>query len=245
MRPWVVHLVTAAGLALGAAGCLTTRAAEDGATDAPTEGCVLDEDCALAGPSCCACPTHAVPVGSAFADACDGVMCPSPATCSPLVARCSEGACVAACAPVTCDLSCAAGFVADAAGCLRCECAPTTGATECTLDSDCARAPADCCGCEHGGAETAVPVAQLGQHLDALMCAGDEACPGVSTCTAGTSARCQLGRCVLVGPTTDPGPLAGACGRPELPPCPVGQVCVINQAGGANPLGVGVCQPAP
>jgi hypothetical protein len=106
------------------------------------------------------------------------------------------------------------------------------------------RAQADCCGCERGGSDTAVPASQLPGHLAGLMCTGDEACPGVSTCTAGATPRCQVGRCVLAAPTTDPGAPAGACGRPELPPCPPGEVCVINESDAAGDLGVGVCRPA-
>ncbi len=245
-----VLLVACAGLllALGAAGCLT---AHDSGAEAPgddaTGACVEDVDCVLAGPSCCACPTYALPVGSGFVDACDGVDCPLPgeATCAPLVARCDQGACVAACAPASCELVCPGGFVVDATGCLACMCAAAPPADECAVDGDCARVPADCCGCDRGGNDTAVPVGRVSEHDDGLMCVGTEACPGVSTCTAGAEPRCQLGRCVLAGPTAEPGGPAGACGRPELPPCPTGQQCVINDNDAAGSLGVGVCRPAP
>ncbi len=238
--PWLPVIA----LALAAGGCLTQLAADGAADGNEASACVVDADCSLAGPSCCACPTYALPMGAEFASACDGVVCPMPTGCTPLVARCDEGACVAECAPATCDLVCPGGFVADASGCLSCACAPPPAAAECALDTDCVRVAADCCGCDRGGADTAVPTVRLADFQAGLMCAGDEACPGVSTCT-GDEARCQLGRCALVAPTGQPGPLAGACGRPELPPCPAGQVCQINQDDDANPLGVGVCQPSP
>ncbi len=231
-------------LALATGGCVTAR---DGAV-APEDGtsaCLTDGDCVLAGPSCCACPTYALPVASGFADACAGVECPMQGSCAPLVARCDTGTCMAACAPVACDLVCAGGFAIDATGCLACACAGEPGADECTVAVDCARAPADCCGCDRGGLDVAVPVSRLAEHLAGLMCGGAEACPGVSTCATGAEPACQLGRCVLVPGAANPGPPPGACGRPELPPCPAGQVCRINDSDLANPLRVGVCRPAP
>lgn len=240
-----VTALAAGVLALASGGCF---AAGDGAVDVPEGGlgtCSVDADCALAGPSCCACPTYALPVANGFTDACGGVECPMPSSCAPLVARCDQRTCVAVCAPVACDLVCAGGFAVDATGCLACACAGGQGGDECRVDGDCARAPADCCGCDRGGLDTAVPANRLADHLAGLMCAGTEACPGVSTCATGASASCQLGRCVLVAPATDPGPPPGVCGRPELPPCPAGQVCRINDSDAANPLGVGVCRPLP
>src|SRR5690242_21504731 len=35
---------------------------------------------------------------------------------------------------------------------------------ECATDTDCVRAPADCCGCELGGNDTAVPASRLAEH---------------------------------------------------------------------------------
>lgn len=229
----------------GLAGCLTAADAGAEAPDDVAGACAEDVDCVLAAPSCCACPSYALPVGSGFVDACDGVGCPTPPTgCAPLEARCDEGACVAACKAVTCDLVCANGFVADAGGCLACACAPVPVA-ECMVDTECVRVPADCCGCEQGGQDTAVPASREGAHRDDLMCGGGESCPGVSTCDTSLIARCALGRCVLATPATEPGAPTGACGRPELPPCPAGETCVINDSDEAGTLGVGVCRPAP
>ncbi len=242
----LVVLALAGALALGGAGCLT---ANDSGAEAPVDVagvCFEDADCALAGPSCCACPSDALPVNRGFADACAGVECPMPPSgCAPLVARCDDGTCRAACAPTVCDQVCPSGFVVDPSGCLACACAAAPAEAACMVDGDCVRAPADCCGCDRGGNDTAVLAAGLAQHLTSLMCAGGESCPGVTTCTAGAEPRCQLGRCVLAAPATDPGGPPGACGRPELPPCPTGEVCVINDSDDANPLGVGVCRPAP
>ena len=243
--PWAALAAACASalLGLGAGGCLT---AQDAGAEAPDMlgTCSVAADCVLAAPSCCACPSYALPIGSGFADACDGVECPSPPLgCAPLVARCDEGACVAACMPAACELSCPTGFAADASGCLACACAPTP-AGECAVDTDCERVPADCCGCERGGQDTAVPAVRAGEHLADLMCGGTESCPGVSTCD-GAEPRCQLGRCVLAAPITDPGGPPGACGRPDLPPCPPGEACVLNESDEAGPLGVGVCRPTP
>ncbi|HVV84046.1 MAG TPA: hypothetical protein VHE35_13315 [Kofleriaceae bacterium] len=250
VRGWL-HPLVAAALALGAVGgaggCFSEQ---DAGAQAPDDGafaCAEDADCVLAGPSCCACPTFALPGDSGFAGACDGVTCPMtpPSACAPLVARCDHGACMAECAPRSCDLTCAGGFVVDATGCLACACA-SGDAPECTADTDCVRVPADCCGCDRGGSDTAIPVNRADQHAMDLMCSGDEACPGVSTCDSATEARCQLGRCVLSSATTEPEvPPPGACGRPELPPCPPDEVCIINDDDQAGPLGIGVCRPTP
>lgn len=243
-RPAILAALGAVALAIGGGGCLT---AADSGAEVPTDAsavCAEDLDCVLAGPSCCACPTYALPGASGFADACMGVDCPLPSGCAPLVARCDDGTCMAECAPATCDLSCPTGFAIDATGCLACACAGATPEVECMADTDCARAPADCCGCDRGGHDTAVPVSRLGDHLAELMCFGGESCPGVSTCASGAEPRCVVGRCTLITPATEPGgPPADACGRPDLPPCPAGQVCVINASDQANPLGLGVCRP--
>jgi hypothetical protein len=203
--------------------------------------CSSDDGCILAGASCCACPSFALPTSSGWDDACDQVDCPAPpaGACSSLVARCDDGACVAVCAPVSCDLSCEGGFAVDDAGCTLCACGSGPVAPECSASTDCVRVPADCCGCDRGGADTAVPVNVAGGFVDMLGCSGAEACPGVSTCAPGATPVCAGGRCMLGAAGTAP-PDDDLCGRPELPPCPAGESCVIN-ADDAE-MGQGRCQ---
>ncbi len=203
------------------------------------EQCRGDQDCILAGASCCECPSFALPGSSGWADACEQVDCPAPpAACSPLVARCDDGACVATCAPISCDMTCENGFAVDAAGCTVCMCGAGPMAPACGADTDCVQVPADCCGCERGGTSTAVPATIAADHVDLLGCTGDEACPGVSTCDPSEVPVCSGGRCMLGA--SGAVPPVDECGRPDLPPCPEGQVCVIN-ADGAE-MGQGRCQ---
>ena len=109
--------------------------------------------------------------------------------------------------------------------------------------------PADCCGCARGGADTAVPAAEADAYVMGLGCPanpGEVPCPEVTTCAADVGPRCILGQCVLGDSSLGPPPLPpGACGRADLPACPAGQACVINQDPAGNPLGVGVCTPVP
>jgi len=211
------------------------------------EQCSRDEDCVLAGPTCCDCPTYALPASSGWADSCSSVDCAMPSTCAALIARCDFGGCRAQCAPITCELSCPQGFAADGAGCLTCACNSMPAPPSCMLDDDCVEVPADCCGCARGGADTAVPRATVDAYLASLDCPSDPgmgACPDVSTCDAERAPRCLDYQCSLVGPN-DPAwaePPAGACGRADLPPCPAGQRCVLNRDSEANPLGLGVCE---
>lgn len=240
----------ALGLALAASACI--GALESGlATDddglAP-EQCFADADCVLAGPTCCACPTYATPVTSGWADSCANVDCMPPVGCTELVARCDFGRCLAACAPVACDLTCGQGFAPDATGCLTCTCNSMPAPPSCELDDDCVAVPADCCGCARGGVDTAVPRALVDEHLAGLGCPTDPtvgACPDVTTCDPSQVPRCLDHQCALLGPNDPawPEPPPGACGRPDLPPCPDGQICVLNRDGEAGPLGLGVCEP--
>jgi hypothetical protein len=110
----------------------------------------------------------------------------------------------------------------------------------CTADTDCARTRADCCGCQRGGFDTAVLAANRATFDASLMCSAQPFCPGVDTCTADVP-TCVAGRCALVSPTLP----AGACGRPDLPACPAGEVCIANASDQANMHGVGVCGRAP
>jgi hypothetical protein len=236
-------LVLAAAAAL--AGCFgqNEQSVGDDSGAPPEHGvCTTDADCIGAGPSCCACAEYAVNADSDFAQACEDVDCPvpPPGTCNNVVPVCgADGACILGCAVVTCDQTCETGFAVDAAGCLTCECAPAPAA-ECAIDDDCTRVPADCCGCALGGADTAVPDAQVDAHNAGLGCPPDPVCPGVDVCTPGDVARCDMGRCVLGA--AGAGLPAGACGTTDLPPCPAGQMCVLNSDDDANMEGVGVCQ---
>lgn len=239
---------------LAAAGC--NFAASEDATSAGGEAeveCYADVDCELAASSCCGCATFAQPTTRGFADSCEDVVCPLPEACAPTVARCdSLGTCVLACAEVTCDLSCSGGFAVDEAGCQVCECGSAPSAPACASDEDCARVPADCCGCELGGLSIAVPVAEVDDFASALSCGEEPAiCPGVNTCEPGAQPRCSAGVCTLgeapgASPTDgglDPAALA-LCGTPELGACPGGTVCVLNDPAAAesgNP-GLGVCR---
>lgn len=239
---------------LSVAACVISR--ESGLAnddDNAPEQCFGDLDCVLAGPTCCDCPTYALPASTGWADGCANVDCPMvppgepPSTCAALIARCDFGVCTAACGPVACDMTCAQGFAPDAAGCLTCACNSMQLQPTCTLDDDCVEVPADCCGCERGGSNTAVPRALADEHLAGLNCPTDPsmgACPDVSTCDPLRVPRCRDQQCALIGPN-DPGWPAvppGACGRPDLPPCPAGEVCVLNHNMEAGPLGLGVCE---
>lgn len=239
-------------IAAAVSGCvgMYEDAATAGEGDAPGQ-CQVDVDCVLAGPSCCDCPTYATPVDSGWLETCGNVDCvpPTDGSCAPLVARCDHGACVAACAPVTCDTSCPAGYAADASGCLTCACAGGGAPAQCQLDTDCVQVHADCCGCARGGVDTAVPLAEAAAYTAALGCPADPtqvACPEVSTCAPDVGPRCIAGQCQLGDSSLGPPMLPpGACGRDDLPPCPTGQVCQLNADPAGNPLGVGVCVPAP
>lgn len=226
------------------AGCVfaSNELAGDQAPDDDVRGndaCFEDSDCMLAGPSCCECPTFAVSNDSGWGDACEQVDCETPTACPALVARCDDGVCAAACAPTTCNLTCPTGFAVDAAGCTTCECASGPAQPQCQVDSDCLRTRADCCGCDRGGTDTAVPANMLDAFVDSLGCTGNESCPGVSTCNPGETPRCMSGQCVLAAGGTTPPP-SDECGRPDLPPCPTGTVCVINSKDGE--AGQGRCE---
>jgi hypothetical protein len=240
-----MRLVIVALLVLSA-GCpakLAARSEDDGAgmgsggAGAPSE-CDVASDCVAAGPRCCDCPTHAVPATDPAQRACDEVDC-EPMSCgSPLEPACEGGRCVLACSPVACDgASCAYGFVTDVNGCLTCECAAPP-AMECGLDADCARVREDCCGCAMGGEDTAILASEVALHDASLGCPTTPACPGFDTCAPDLAARCVQGMCALVSGA----PPADACGRADLPACPVSQVCTVNADEQATMYGVGVCR---
>lgn len=246
VRPWLL-LPLLAPLALAACPIGRETASlgpEDGVdTGGGTNGrCATDPDCATAAATCCECPAFAVSVGDPAHRACAGVICPPQETCPANVrAACDQGTCVLACVELACPLSCDAGFVMDPTGCLSCACAaPDLGG--CQQDGDCVETRADCCGCQHGGMDTAVVRGTEAAFDAALGCPPSPACPSVDICEPGAAPRCVQGRCELVSGAGLP---AGACGRPDLPVCPSGTVCTVNRDPLASLLGVGVCVPQP
>lgn len=204
--------------------------------------CAVDTDCVVAGPRCCDCPTHAVPDDDPAQLACQDVDC-GPMSCgSPTQAACKNNYCTLVCSPVACDpsITCDAGFATDENGCLTCTCAGAADVGgECTTDNQCSRVRADCCGCDNGGYDTAVPTSQAASFDNSLYCPANPTCPGGNVCAADLAARCVQGTCSLVA-----GPLPGnACGRAGLPACATGEQCYVNASDQATMHGVGVCQP--
>lgn len=231
--------------------------AQEGALDvdsdegAPPElvTCAVDDDCVLTAASCCECPSFAISrTGDSVSDdACSNIDCEPLEACPAIVAACAQDTCIVQCAPLPCDLSCASGFASDALGCLTCECRgePEIDAAACIADADCIRVAADCCGCTRGGEDTAVPIAQAEAYIDALGCHDSAACPDVDTCDDALVPRCVAGACALeLAVDAPPGPAGARCGKPTLPPCPDGTVCVLNdpQANDATLAGVGICR---
>lgn len=226
----------------GAGGGSGSGSGGNGAGLAPN--CGVDTDCVMAANKCCDCPTHAVPASDPAQLACSDVDC-GPMSCgSPMQAACNAGYCVLECAPVACDANqvaaCPYGLATDANGCLTCECAGVADyGGECTMDNQCARVRDDCCGCENGGEDTAVPTSQVAAHESGLYCPSNPVCPGGNSCAMDLAARCVQGNCELVA-----GPLpTGACGRADLPACPMGMACYVNASDQATMHGVGECQP--
>jgi hypothetical protein len=198
--------------------------------------CARDEDCVAVAARCCDCPTFAVPSSDASYRACIAVPCPEPRECpSDLRATCDEGRCELACVALACQQSCANGFATEG-DCLTCTCAaPVPGG--CSSSDDCIRVRADCCGCAHGGRDTAVLAHDAASHEAGLRCGPAPQCPSDEGCDAGEMPACVQGRCELTLPLP-----ANACGRSELPPCPAGETCVVNGPDRiANRQGVGVC----
>jgi hypothetical protein len=262
----IVRLAVSLSLAafLASAGCSSSsgedassaggdRDEEDdsGGGGAGPEGveCELAADCVPAGSTCCDCPAFAVPATSGYEEACSDVTCdPAPTGCSLTEPACSAGRCELVCAPIATEMVCLDGFVRDDFGCLLDACAdPGTSTAECEGDEDCVQVPADCCGCELGGSDTAVPAGTEEEHEDELACPPDPSCPGVDVCDPDSEPRCIGGTCRLAGPPGEPGgddAPSLLCGTADTPPCPDGQVCVLNHpdAGDATQLGAGSCQ---
>lgn len=240
-------------LALTLAACFSSASElnaggdDDAAPDEPGAvplRCEVADDCVLAGATCCDCPTFALSVDDPKAQACEAVDCDNDtSTCATNVeAACDRGQCVMACKPLEC-LTCPDGYIAEVNGCLSCTCAPPPSTMpDCSADADCTRVRKDCCGCDEGGEDTAVPVADAAAFDQALMCPATPQCPGQEnlsdpTCDASFSPRCVRGGCALL----DAAMPANACGRADLPECPTGQTCQINVDPAASQYGVGVC----
>lgn len=234
----VASLFALAGCPVNARSALDENNNGSGGSSPVTE-CSVARDCAPAGAKCCDCPTHAVPTTDSSYRACLDVQCQPKSCGSPTYADCEAGKCVLKCSPIQCDLSCSDGFVTDANGCLTCECAAIAG--ECSGDNECARVRDDCCGCQLGGEDTAVPVSQVQAHDAKLMCPPDPSCPGGNTCAPDLSPRCVQGSCALVSGTLPP----TACGRSDLMACATDTVCILNANDTASMEGVGVCLPPP
>jgi Antistasin family len=185
--------------------------------------CMVDNDCAAAAAKCCDCPTFALPKSDPTIQACAAAGCPV-STCPTNVApSCSaQGRCELSCVKMACDNTCADGYAVDDNGCLSCECAQVA-TRECTDDTSCVEAPADCCGCAQGGADTSVPTDQLMTYEAGLGCSSSPTCPGNDTCVASEAPSCVQGTCALVQPLP-----ANACGRTDLPACASGSSCFIN-----------------
>jgi len=231
-------------------GCPTTKGSpevaggDDGTGNGSGAGntpqrCSIDADCATAAATCCECAAFAVNVNDPAHRACAGVTCPDRGSCPDNVrAACDTGECVLACVEMECTESCAAGYAIDPTGCLSCACAmPPAGG--CMTDNDCVQTRADCCGCEQGGADTAVLASSLAGYENDLSCPPSPACPSVNVCEVGATPQCIQGACELAAGALP----AGACGRPDLPACPQGEVCRVNTGDQANQHGVGVCGP--
>lgn len=213
--------------------------ADAGAGSVPFVPCRVDTDCALAGATCCACPTFPVAANDPALQACATVPCPLDPTCpTDIHAACRNQMCVVACQTTACPLNCGDGYAVDAMGCLQCSCS-SANADSCSQNSDCAEVATDCCGCARGGADMALPVNEVAGYEQAMNCPTNPQCPDQNTCTPGAEPLCENGRCALDTPTPLP---ADACGRPDLAACPGGKVCTLNADPVADRYGVGVCR---
>ncbi len=255
---WVTVAVS---VLTAAAGCPTNSASElaDGDDDDSLGAieCEIADDCVPAGASCCECPTYALSASSGWEQSCADVDCADPdyvEACPFTEVECVAGQCALRCERVECSGVCDS-FDVDDFGCLTCNCAGEPPPTDvpCEVDDECVRVPADCCGCEAGGADTAVPAIELAAFEADLDCDPSPVCPGVNTCDPELIPRCLGGACALAAPP-DSGlvPDAGPDDSPSDPaycggsygPCPPDQVCVLNDpdADEASSMGVGVCR---
>ncbi|MGE0872416.1 MAG: hypothetical protein AB7P03_27930 [Kofleriaceae bacterium] len=229
---WVA--VTACSLSSGSEEAGSFDDGDQGGTNGPVE-CEVDDDCMTDSATCCDCPTFAS--RNTASDACSGVVCPSPMSCPANVeAVCIDQRCELACVAMVCELSCQHGFARSATGCLSCECA-TVADGGCSEDTQCTRTRADCCGCEHGGSDTAVLASTVATYDSGLSCPASPQCPtDTNVCNPALTPQCVQGSCELALPVPP-----AACGRPDLPACPEGTVCTINANEPGSAHGVGVC----
>ncbi|HTE50799.1 MAG TPA: hypothetical protein VK698_08025 [Kofleriaceae bacterium] len=238
--------------------------ADDGGTAPPpvppaVSICSVADECEAVSSTCCDCPDFAVAADSDYAEACSEVDCELPENCPVVVADCVAFQCVLVCAPVTANNVCENGFERDALGCLVDTCRGDPDPIfACEEDTDCTEVQADCCGCALGGSDTAVATSAVQDYLDSLGCRRNPACPGLPVCDAALVPRCVASSCTL-GPADDGGDGDDGdgggdtgsdedvlCGVPDFPPCPEGQVCVLNHqdAEDATRMGVGTCHGA-
>jgi hypothetical protein len=225
--------------------------------------CSFPDECVAVSSTCCGCPDFAARADSDYAAACDDVECEEPVDCPKVVPDCVDSLCALVCEPIVATRMCEHGFARDSRGCLQnlCRTDPPDPVFACEGDADCTQVSADCCGCERGGADTAVNVGQVDAYRESLACRGDPECPGLDVCDVSQEPRCLAGGCTLApsddGGGTDDGSGDGdgdggdgppeadtLCGAPEFPPCPTGQVCVLNyqDAEDATRIGVGTCR---
>lgn len=198
--------------------------------------CSVDEDCAPAAATCCDCPTFATRADDPLVTSCADVECGGGQCESDVAAVCSNGACRLACPEIACPASCEYGYKLDDTACMTCECAAPE-VTECRADTECVQTAADCCGCQQGGKDTAVPAGTEDAYHEMMGCPASPQCPQVDTCVGDQAPHCVQGSCELIGPLP-----ADACGRPDLPACGGGAACVVNVSDQANMHRVGVCR---
>jgi hypothetical protein len=245
----------------------------DGAGDgsSPPPGAEVEcgdaDDCVAVASTCCECPTFAVPVGSGFDEGCSRVECggDEPTGCAAVEAACVDARCQLVCEPVDATRTCALGFARDGFGCLLDACredAPDE-LLACAADGDCTQVQADCCGCERGGADTAVATAAVDDYIDSLACDPQPRCPEVPVCDASLVPRCIAQACTLApgddggsddgdggdgdgGDGESPGGEGDLCGVPGYTSCQAGLMCVLNHpdGGDATDIGVGTCRGA-
>jgi hypothetical protein len=232
----VVALAACQAGALGAdqLGSGSGNGSGSGEGGAPIE-CASDIDCTLAAAKCCDCPTFAVPANDPAHKACGGITCPAPTPADRcpknVTASCVAGACVLECASFAATGSCPGGYALDPTGCLEDACATVTQ-PQCSANTDCVRTRADCCGCQRGGTDTAVPALDAAAFDAGLGCSSSPTCPGNDTCAPNLAPRCIEGACELTTPLP-----ANAC----TGTCPGTQRCMLNVDPTATMQGVGVC----
>ena len=172
-------------------------------------------------------------VGSGWGDACErrrvpdaARQCPSDVEAVLRSRRTASLACVAD----ACDRPAPTGYAIDATGCLSCAVRGGPPAPPCSVDTDCVRAPADCCGCARGRQDTAVPAAEARRVRRAARLPRPAGLPRGSTSAirrrrhAASQGRCELARAARRHRPM-PDVVAPTCRR-----APSGETCVINTA---------------